>query len=90
MKDIILKDGVVTTGVSDELHQRDILISQMGWFKTAPNIGVGIDLFINEEDFSSLPYSVDVNFKKDNMQVNKIYFNESKLVVNAKYRDYII
>ena len=86
MKDIILKDGIVTTGVSDDQHQQDILISQMGWFKTAPNIGVGIDEIVNEDDFTNLSYTVDVHFGKDNMQVDQIYFDDSKLMVDAKYR----
>jgi hypothetical protein len=86
MKHNILKNGVVTVGESDKIHQRDILIAHKVWFKNFPLLGVGIDEMINEDDTSDLSFKVETNFNQDNMQVDEIYFDDNdKLIVNAKY-----
>ena len=85
--DLIFKDGDLVIGFSDFKHQEDLLIAQKGDYKQYPEIGVGIEDFINESDIDGLIDEVRKEFVKDGMRVENISFDEQtgKLDYDAVY-----
>ncbi len=74
--DMAIVDGDFAVGISDYQHEEDLLIAQKGDFKQFPDVGVGIEDFINESDIDGLLDAVRSEFTKDGMTVSNISFDE--------------
>lgn len=95
MKDLVLNDngdlGIANNdlqiGFSDLQQQEHILVAQKGSVKEFPDLGVGIENFINDSDIDGLLSEVRAEFEKDGMTVTKIDYNENdgQLNYDAKY-----
>ena len=73
---IIVENGDLLIGFSDLQHQEHILLSQKGAYKASPDVGVGIEDFINGGELDEMLDMVKVEFEKDGMAVTRIEYNE--------------
>ncbi len=73
---------------SDEQHQKDILLSQKGYYKEHPEMGVGIADYTNETDPEALLRSIKKEFSTDGMKVSRVTITATgDLEINARYED---
>ncbi len=94
MKDLLLNEagdlsiinGDLVIGDSDEQHREIILITQPGSFKESPDVGVGLENFLNDAS-DELAQTVKEQFAKDgNKNIDVSYDNlTGQLNYNAEY-----
>jgi hypothetical protein len=95
MKDLLLDDsmdlkianGDFVIDRSDEQQQEVILLATEGDFKQHPDVGVGLEGFIHDEDIEGMVAKVRAQYSADGMTVNEVaYIPETgKLDYDAKY-----
>lgn len=92
MKDVILQDGDLTfrnhdfaIGESTLQHQRLLLVTYPGEWKTNPLVGVGLTDWLNDERSGNLITEVRRQFKSDGMEVAYITYEQGKLQIDAAY-----
>ncbi|MGV4413864.1 oxidase [Chryseobacterium sp. T1] len=86
-QDLVIKNGDFVIGDSDNQHQKHILMAYKGEFKANPELGVGIDQMLNEDDITPMLIEAKKNLQYDGVDVNNIYFSEDgKLIVDGKYK----
>ena len=84
--DLLIKNGDFVIGESDNQHQLDILLAEKGEFKEYPEIGVGIQEMLSDDDFVEFLIETKKNLEYDGMKINNIEFTANgKLNVNGKY-----
>lgn len=74
--------------VGSTLHQNQALILtfQPGEIKTSPEIGVGIDEVVNDNDYLGWRQLIRRQLEADRQEVKKIAFvNDNKIEIDAKY-----
>lgn len=81
--DLSLEDLSYTN--SDEQHQKDILLSDKGYYKESPTTGVGMVNFMNDSDPENMLRTIRKEFAKDGMKINKIKIKEGNLQTDANY-----
>lgn len=71
---------------SDLLHQEDLLRGDKGWFKFAPQLGVGIDRYIGKPaNAADLAYEARRNFAADGLKVKTIHVTDKGIDIDANY-----
>jgi hypothetical protein len=45
--DLMIKDGDLVIGYSDQQHIKDIITANVGWWKQFPQVGVGVMSYLN-------------------------------------------
>ena len=84
--DLEINDGDFVIDESDNQHQKHILIAYKGEYKQYPEIGVGIEQMLNEDDITPVLIEAKKNLQYDGVDVNDIYFSdEGKLIIDGKY-----
>jgi hypothetical protein len=75
--DLDIQNGDIAIGYSDNQHQEHILLANKGDYKEFPELGVGINNMLNEDDF--LPFLIEAkkNLQYDGMKINNIKFEEN-------------
>lgn len=84
-KDLLIRNGHLQIGPTSEQNQYLILTTHAGEWKENPTLGVGVEDYLNETDFSGLKYSIRENFKKDGLNVQKIEIINNQLSIDADY-----
>ncbi|MCH5243414.1 MAG: hypothetical protein J1F29_00750 [Lentimicrobiaceae bacterium] len=73
---------------SDYRHQQDILLSQKGYYKEHPELGVGIGDYRNETDPEELLRAIKKEFVADGMKVNKVILSvDGQIETDARYEN---
>lgn len=86
--DLVIENGDFVIGDSDEQHQRDILKAYKGEFKASPEVGVGIEQMLNDDNI--VPFLIEAKkmLEYDGMKINNISFAEGdKLIIDGKYKE---
>lgn len=96
MTDLILDDdgdiqfddnGELVLGDATNQNQKLILISNKGEWKEFPELGVGIEQMLSNENYNEVLIDAKKNLEYDGMEVKNIRFTEmGKLMVDAKYK----
>jgi hypothetical protein len=75
--DLDIQNGDIVIDYSDNQHQEHILLANKGDYKEFPELGVGINNMLNEDDF--LPFLIEAkkNLQYDGMRINNIKFEEN-------------
>lgn len=73
--DIDLGNGDVSYTESDYQHQKDILLSQKGYYKEHPECGADILSYVNESNPEELLRTIRKEFVADGMKVTKVSLN---------------
>lgn len=74
--DLGVQGGDLLIGFSDLQHQEHLLIAQKGMYKQYPDVGVGIENFLNDSEIDDMLDMVRTEFVKDGMTVTKLLYNE--------------
>lgn len=84
--DLQISEGDFVIGDATLQHQRHIIVAQKGEYKEHPEIGVGIDNALLDENPKTLLTQIRRNFEYDGMQVNTIQINnDGSITVDAPY-----
>ena len=85
--DLIIEDGDFVVEESTLQHQNILLLSHKGQFKQSPTIGVGIDIFLNDEVTSDeIRRRIQEQFELDGMTIQKLKINgRTNLTIIAPY-----
>ncbi len=84
--DLRIENGDFVIGRSDEQNQKLILISEKGEWKEFPELGVGIDKMLDNEEYNPMLISAKKNLQYDGMQIRNISFTEEgKLKIDGNY-----
>lgn len=86
--DLDFSTGDVRYDTSDYQHQKDILLSQKGYYKEHPELGADLLGHVNETDMEDLLRTVKKEFAADGMTVSKVSVNAvGELETDARYED---
>jgi len=84
--DLMIKDNDLFIGISDQQHQKDLIITEKGAIKQFLSTGVGARKFLEAEDPAGLLREINVQFTADGMKVNEVKITgEGKLSISADY-----
>lgn len=86
--DLIIKDGDFEVGESTDMHQLCLLMANKGQYKQVPDVGVGINEYVNEEaDIDQLSSIIAEEFEKDGMRITSLQIESlESLRVEAYYQ----
>lgn len=85
--DLKLQNGDFVLGYSDNQHQEHILMATKGEFKEFPELGVGLNRMLSDDDY--VPFLIDAkkNLEYDGMKINNIKFEENgNLNIDGYYK----
>lgn len=86
-KDLSIVNGDFDIGYGDTQHQLLIVLSEKGEFKEFPEVGVGIQSMLHDEQYEDLILEIKRQLEYDGMTVNDIEFTaEGKLDIKGKYK----
>ncbi len=83
----LIANGDFVTGESTLQHQYLLLWSEKGDWRQFPDVGVGINGFLKDEDEADMLAEIKAQFEKDGMQFNSVEITESGLLIDAPYRN---
>ena len=87
-EDLEFEDGDFAIGISDKQHIKHILKAFKGEFKEFPELGVGIEQMINDDNYMDVLIEAKKNLQYDGVEVKNIKFtDEGKLNVDGRYED---
>lgn len=87
-EDLEFEDGDFAIGISDKQHIKHILKAYKGEFKEFPELGVGIEQMINDDNYMDVLIEAKKNLQYDGVEVKNIKFtDEGKLNVDGEYKD---
>ena len=87
-EDLEFEDGDFAIGISDKQHIKHILKAFKGEFKEFPELGVGIEQMINDDNYMDILIEAKKNLQYDGVEVKNIKFtDEGKLNVDGRYED---
>lgn len=85
--DLDFTNGDLNSGFSDNQHQEHILLSNKGEFKEFPEIGVGIEGMLDDDDFTGFLIDIKKNLEYDGMKINNVKIDESgNLNIDGYYK----
>lgn len=87
--DLLMINGRLQRGSSDEQHQQLLLVFEKGALKQRPDTGVGLATYLMSNDVEGMLQMVRQEFVKDGMQVQQTIYNEQdfNLNYNASYNN---
>jgi hypothetical protein len=85
--DLEVLNGDLVLGYSDNTHQEHILMATKGEFKEFPEIGVGLNRMLGDDDYISFLIDAKKNLEYDGMKINNIKFEENgNLTIDGYYK----
>ncbi len=86
--DLLFEEGDFVIGNSDKQNQKLIIAAGKGEFKAHPEVGVGIEGYLNDESFTPLLIEIKKQLEYDGMKINDVFIDEEdKLVIDGKYKE---
>ena len=69
------------------IHQEHILIANKGEYREFPELGVGIEQILDDDDYISVLIEAKKNLEYDGMKINNIKFEENgNLNIDGYYK----
>ncbi|MFC4164006.1 oxidase [Epilithonimonas zeae] len=85
--DLVIKNGDFAVDYSDNQHQKHILVAYKGEYKQSPELGVGIEQMLKDDDITPVLIEAKKNLQYDGVDVKNIYFtDEGRLVIDGNYK----
>jgi hypothetical protein len=85
--DIDLSSGDLQFGNMSAYHKKDIIIMKQGDLKHAPTLGVQIYAYINEDDTEKVLLKIRKNFRRDEIKIVSLSFNNNILSEQSYYEE---
>ncbi len=82
---VVIRNGDLTLRESTVQHQKDLIVSEKGWWHHNPTVGVGLTRWLNDHSIGGLPGVVRGELERDGQEVKNISVAEGKLSINADY-----
>lgn len=83
--DLLIENGDFVIGESTLQHQMTLLLADKNDFKQHPDVGVGIESYLDDESPADMHREVRLQFSRDGMKVKSIITLEGKLNIDAEY-----
>ena len=84
--DLDLTNGDLNLGYSDNQHQEHILLANKGEFREFPEIGVGIDKMLSDDDYIPVLIEMKKNLEYDGMKIKNIKIDDNgNLDIDGSY-----
>ncbi len=84
--DLDFTNGDLNIGYSDNQHQEHILLANKGEFREFPELGVGIDKILSDDDYIPVLIEMKKNLQYDGMTINNIKIDETgNLDIDGNY-----
>lgn len=83
--DLLIKDGDLVIGRSDEQQQNILLITDKGTFKENPQVGVGLQQYLEAESSDDLLSEIRKQFVADGITIDGLSTNGGNFDFNGHY-----
>ena len=83
--DLRLQDGDLVIGYSDDQQKDILLVTDKGSFKENPQVGVGLQSFLENEDSADLLAEIRKQFTADGMVIDSLQNINGRFIDNAHY-----
>lgn len=84
--DLDLTGGDLNISYSDNQHQEHILLANKGEFREFPEIGVGIDKMLSDDDYVPILIEMKKNLEYDGMKIKNIKIDDNgNLDIDGSY-----
>lgn len=83
--DLLLQDGDLVIGYSDDQQKDILLVTDKGSFKENPQVGVGLQSFLENEDSADLLAEIRKQFTADGMVIDSLQNINGRFIDNAHY-----
>lgn len=85
--DLSFKNGDFDIGFSDYQHQEHIIMATKGEFKEFPELGVGLNRMLSDDDYTPFLIDAKKNLEYDGMKINNIKFEQNgNLNIDGEYK----
>lgn len=85
--DLLIEDGDFVLGLSDQQHQKDIILANKGEYKAYPEVGAGLVDALDDENPRGVLLEIKKQLEYDRCKVDTVKLNaQGKLNVIAKYK----
>jgi len=84
--DLLIVDGDLVIGDSDEQNQRHLILASKGEYKRNPEIGGDLLNLLDEDNPKKAVTEIKKQLEYDGAKVNNITYKEGKLDIDAKYK----
>lgn len=86
--DLSFLNGDFNIGYSNNQHQEHILMANKGEFREFPELGVGINRMLSDDDYVPFLIEAKKNLEYDGMKINNIKFEENgNLNIDGYYKE---
>lgn len=85
--EVVVVNGDFKIGFSNQQHKKHLLLFEKGSIKENPTACVGAANFLENEDEAALYREINIQFAGDGMEVSKIEVQNSKIIVDADYKE---
>lgn len=83
----LIENGDFVIGDATNQNIKEILAAHKGEFKESPEIGVGIEDMLNEDNYNEFLVEAKKNLEYDGMTIEELRFLENgNLIVDATYK----
>jgi hypothetical protein len=84
--DLLINDGDITIGYSDDQQKNILLVSDKGSFKEFPGVGVGLQNFLESEDNGGdLMAEMRRQFVADGITIQRLSFEQGQYFLDGSY-----
>lgn len=83
--DLLVEGGETSLGNTQPQNQALIVVSNPGEFKQHPELGVGIEGWVLDDNPGNLKAEVKRQLKSDGFAVDRVALEQGQLVINAEY-----
>lgn len=83
--DILVQEGSTAIGDVQPQNKALIIVSNPGEWKQHPELGVGIEGWINDDNPGNLRAEIKRHLKSDGFKVDKVTLENGQLDVSANY-----
>ena len=83
--DLLIQDGDLVIGFSDDQQQEILLVADKGSFKENPQVGVGLQSYLESEDSADLLAEIRRQFTADGMVIDSLKDSNGQFPINAHY-----
>lgn len=85
---LVFENGDFKISESANQHQKSILLGCKGDFKEFPELGVGIEQLIADDQYNEVLIEAKKNLEYDGMLINNISINENGILkIDGKYKN---
>lgn len=85
--DLLIEDGDFVVADATEQHQNCLLLANKGDYKTQPMLGVGIFMYINDDEPQDMMREIRTQFTNDGMEITKMSVRlPSTVTIEAIYK----